>query len=207
MFEHSGVRSVAAAACAAAVALLPQAAGAGRLPVASAASVASTYSFAQSALAGGGFENVIAADPFHPGVVISGSDVGGIDRSTDSGKTWFAAQGGSLVQIGNSIAAIAFDPKVPNTVYAATNTGVAESTNDGVSWTPLTSGPTFNGSNTSNPSGVTGSERCVGNLLAIDDSTSPSRIYAASFNDGSGCTTPAPGLLSPVNRPSETPVA
>jgi hypothetical protein len=146
--------------------------------------LASTYSFAQSSLSGGGFENVIAADPRHNGVVLSGSDVGGIDRSTDFGKTWLAAQGGLLNQVGNPIASIVFDPKSPNDVYAATDSGVGESTNDGVSWTPLTTGPTFNGSDNSSPTGIQGPERCVGNLLAVDDSTSPARIFAASYDQG-----------------------
>ncbi len=183
MLEHPGVRSVGVATCAVVLALLPQATSAAH-PTETAANVASAYSFAQSSLAGGGFENVIAADPHHSGVVLSGSDVAGIDRSTNSGLTWVAAQGGSLDQTNNPIASIVFDPKSPNDVYAATDTGVAESMDDGMSWTPLTTGPTFNGSNSGNPNGTTGPERCVGNLLAVDDSTSPARIYAASFDEG-----------------------
>src|SRR4029077_11809195 len=78
----------------------------------------------------------------------------------------------------------AFDPRTPNDVYAATNGGVAESTDDGASWTPLAPGPNFNGSNTSNPLGTPSPERCVGRLLAIDDTTTPHAVYAASFNQG-----------------------
>ena len=100
MLERHGVRSAAFGICAVAAALLPRTTNAAP-SAAIAPSVASTYSFAQSSLAGGGFENVIAADPWHKGVVISGSDVAGIDRSTDFGETWNAAQGGSLDQTGN----------------------------------------------------------------------------------------------------------
>jgi hypothetical protein len=185
MLEHPGLKSVAVAAGAVVLALLPLATSAAHA-AAPAESVASTYSFAQSSLAGGGFENVIAADPFHPDVVLSGSDVGGIDRSTDSGERWLAAQGGSLDQTNNPIAALLFDPKSRNDVYAASDSGVAESTNDGVSWTPLPALPftglPFNGSNDSNPYGTTSSERCVGNLLAIDDARH--LVYAATYNDG-----------------------
>lgn len=193
MVEHLGLRSITAATLGLGMALLTQGTSAAHTASLSSGNVATQYSFAQSSLSGGGFENVIAADPFHPGVVISGSDVGGIYRSTDYGVMWSAAQSGSLLQTGNPIASIVFDPKTPNLVYAAADSGVAVSTDDGVTWTALptevqgtepATAPTFNGSNSSNPSGTTGQERCVGNLLAVDDSTKPARIYAASFDDG-----------------------
>ena len=165
------------------VALAPSSAAAATSPI-------TDYTFAQSSLAGGGFENVIAADPQNNGVVISGSDVGGLDRSTDSGVHWVADENGTIDQTYHTVAAIAFDPGTPDAVYAATDGGVAESTDDGVTWAPVPSSPppppafNFNGTNTSNPPGAYSSERCVGNLLAIDDTTTPHDVYAASFDDG-----------------------
>jgi hypothetical protein len=181
------LRPCAAGLCGLALALLPQTTSHAGAYSGPAAGATAAYSFAPSSLGGGGFENVIAADPRHNGVVISGGDVAGLQRSTDFGKTWLPAQHGSINSGYHPVAAIAFDPKSPNDVYAATNGGVAESTDDGVSWSPLPSLPAgtgFNGSNTSNPSGTPSPERCVGRLLTIDDTTTPHPIYAASFNQG-----------------------
>ncbi len=174
------LRRIAAALSGLALTLLPLASQ----RVGASASPVTGYSFAQSSLAGGGFENVIAADPRHNGVVLSGGDVSGLERSADFGKTWVASQNGTIDSTYHPVAAIAFDPASPHDVYAATNGGVAESTDDGVSWTPLAPGPDFNGANSSNPSGMTGEERCVGSLLAIDDTTTPHTLYAASFDEG-----------------------
>ncbi len=183
MSKQAGLGATVAALSSLGVALLAQASGAGAA-TRHAASAMTHYSFASSSLVGGGFENVIAADPRHNGVVISGSDVAGLQRSRDYGKTWLAAQSGSITQAYHPVTAIAFDPKSPNDVYAATDGGVAESTNDGMSWSPLPAGPDFNGSNLSNPSVTPSAERCVGHLLAVDDTTVPHRIYAASYNEG-----------------------
>jgi len=165
------------------IALAPSSAAAATSPI-------PAYTFAQSSLAGAGFENVIAADPQHNGVVISGSDVGGLDRSTNFGVTWAADENGTVDQTYHTVAAITFDPATPGDVYAATDGGVAESTDDGATWAAVPSSPAppsafdFNGTNTSNPQGTPSSERCVGNLLAIDDTTTPHDVYAASFDDG-----------------------
>src|ERR1700733_13765677 len=105
------------------VALAPASAAAAASPI-------TAYTFAQSSLAGGGFENVIAADPQNNGVVISGSDVGGLDRSTDFGVTWAADENGTIDQTYHTVAGITFDPGALDVVYAATDAGVAESTDD-----------------------------------------------------------------------------
>jgi hypothetical protein len=180
------LRPIAAALSGLALALVPLVSSS----AAAATSPITAYTFAQSSLAGAGFENVIAADPRHNGVVISGSDVGGLDRSTNFGVTWAADQNGTIDQTYHTVAAIAFDPATPDDVYAATDGGVAESIDDGVTWAPVPSSPApppafdFDGTNTSNPLGTPSSERCVGNLLAIDDTTTPHDVYAASFDDG-----------------------
>lgn len=172
------LRPIAAALSGLALTLLPLA----PRPVGAAASPITGYTFAQSSLAGGGFENVIAADPRHNGVVLSGGDVSGIEESTDLGKTWVGSQNGTIDATYHPVAAIAFNPQPPYDVYAATNGGMMASTNDGVSWTPLPAGPDFNGSNTSGPPDATGQERCTGNLIAFDDARH--LIYAASYNEG-----------------------
>lgn len=186
MSEYFRLRVVVVAVCG--LALLPQPSSDAHAATQPRASAIMGYTLAESSLDGGGFENVIAADPRHNGVVISGSDVAGLQRSADFGETWLPAQGGSITQADHTVAAIAFDSTSPNDVYAATDGGVVESIDDGRTWSPLPSPSdpnfSFNGSNSSNPNATTSAERCVGNLLAFDDSAKPHRIYAASFDDG-----------------------
>jgi hypothetical protein len=184
MSVHPGLRSLAVALVGVAIALPPKTSSGANAAAGAAASAPTQYSFAQSSLGGGGFENVIAADPRHNGVVVSGSDVGGVQRSTDFGKTWLPAEGGAITSTYHPVAAIAFDPGSPNDVYMATNGGFAESIDDGVTWSPLPGAPAVDGSNTGNPSHTASAERCVGRLIAVDDSTTQRRVYAASFNQG-----------------------
>ena len=135
----------------------------------------SGYTFAQSSIGGGGFVNVIAADPSGNGVMLAGSDTAGIQRSTDFGVTWQADQHGSITLAEHGVAALLFDPATPQTVYAATGGGIMELQDDGMSWAMLPAGPSFNAGNHSNPAGTSNLlERCTGRLLAVDDSTSSS---------------------------------
>jgi hypothetical protein len=155
-----------------------------------ATSTAGTYSFANSSLAGGGIQNDAVPDPRHNGVVLSGSDVAGIQRSTDFGVTWVSANAGYDTVKENAIASIAFDPAAPDTVFAAYgsgqpgNAGVIVSQDDGITWSHLPAGPLFNGTNSSNAGAGKSRERCTGRLMAIDDSTVPATVYALGFNDG-----------------------
>ena len=181
MSKRLGLRLGAASLGGVLTMVVPQALAVSGVAARAASSTIARYSFAASSLAGGGFENVIAADPRHNGVVISGSDVTGVQRSTDFGTTWLPAQHGTLDQTYHPVAAIAFDPKSPSDVYMATNGGVAESIDDGLTWSPLPLGPAFDGSNTGNPAQTPNAERCVGGLLALDGTH---RLFAASFDQG-----------------------
>ena len=123
---HPGLRSLAVVLVGISISLPPKPWSGAHAAAGAAASAPTQYSFAPSSLDGGGFENVIAADPRHNGVVLSGSDAGGIQRSTDFGRTWLPAEGGAITSSYHPVAAIAFDPGSPNDVYVATNGGVAE---------------------------------------------------------------------------------
>ena len=137
--------------------------------------------FRPSAVIGGGFMSVIAqaAD----GTLVAGGDTEGIFRSVDGGVTW-TPHGTGLPTSGHHVAALL---PVGATWYAAvgdgvTGGGIAESTDDGVTWTESAnagagSPPVFDGSNLP---GQHGHPRATGNLLATDGSF----LYAASFGGG-----------------------
>jgi hypothetical protein len=137
--------------------------------------------FRSSAVIGGGFISVVAqaAD----GTLVAGGDTEGIFRSINSGSTW-TQQAAGLPTWGRHVAAVL---SVGSTWYAAvgdgiTGGGIAESTDDGVTWTVSAnagagSAPFFDGSNLP---GERGHPRATGNLLATDGTY----LYAASFGDG-----------------------
>ena len=140
-----------------------------------------------SGLDGGGFVNVVAFDPSGSGVVLAGGDVSGIQRSTDDGTTWSAANAGvrSLSQL--KVASIVFSPSTPGRVYAAVGDqgsggALLVSTDDGRSWSPRSDVPRFSGGNNDGTSLPDPHPRSTGTLLAVD----PSRqlLYAATFADG-----------------------
>src|SRR3954454_837679 len=73
----------------------------------------------QTGIDGGGFVNVIAADPSGSGLLIAGGDVSGLHRSTDFGDTWRQVNAGVTGIDQLKVAAVAFDPTTPGEVYAA----------------------------------------------------------------------------------------
>ncbi|MBX7150854.1 hypothetical protein K1X84_04395 [bacterium] len=81
----------------------------------------------------------IAADPFHPNVIVVGSGDTRIARSTDYGETW------TLVKTGNEYFSecpkIVWDKSTPNMVYAAiqqdVNFSFYRSTDGGVTWNDM----------------------------------------------------------------------
>lgn len=81
----------------------------------------------------------IAADPFHPNVIVVGSGDTRIARSTDYGETW------TLVKTGNEYFSecpkIVWDKSTPNMVYAAIqqdiNYSFFRSTDGGVTWNDM----------------------------------------------------------------------
>ena len=134
--------------------------------------------FSASGLDGGSYVPTITVDPSGNGVVLAGSDVGGVYRSTNHGSTWVAANQG--LTVGSlSVASLVFSPTVPGKVYAALGDngpgGVEVSTDDGQTWTLRSSVPQFNG-----PNPYT-AVRASGRRLAV---ASDGTLYAATSNLG-----------------------
>jgi hypothetical protein len=149
--------------------------------------VGGTIPFSGSGLGGGGFQNVIAADPAGSGLVLAGGDTSGIHRSTDWGSSWRPADTGLTDTSQFKVASIEFSPTVPGRVYAAVGNagsdgGLLESNDAGDSWAMLSSVPQFAGGDTPNIAGLPPSHpRSTGHLLAFDGSGA---IYAATFATG-----------------------
>lgn len=145
-------------------------------------------SFTASGVDGGGFINVIAFDPWTPGVVLAGGDVSGISRSSDSGRTWQTSNAGIESLSALKIASLAFSPSTPGTIYAGvgfqgTGGGLLVSTDDGRSWSLRSTTPQFSGGN--NPAGgplPSPHPRSTGRLIAIDPGSG--LLYAATYDDG-----------------------
>ncbi|HEY4230234.1 MAG TPA: hypothetical protein VGO79_08675, partial [Thermoanaerobaculia bacterium] len=77
--------------------------------------------------------SAIAIDPANPSVIVIGTSLSEIFRSTDGGETWTPQTTTGFVQ-GIVTEALRFDPFDATLVYAATNLGFAVSTDNGVSW-------------------------------------------------------------------------
>jgi len=80
---------------------------------------------------GGGWLWSLAVAPDEQGTIFVGCDVGGVYRSSDHGRTWDMVNTGLT---NHYVQAIAVDPKVPSTLYAATRGGVCQSTDRGDHW-------------------------------------------------------------------------
>ena len=144
--------------------------------------------FSQTGIEGGGFVNVIAADPFGSGVMVAGGDVSGLHRSADFGRTWSQVNVGitSIDQL--KVASVVFSPSAAGEVYAAVgdegrNGGVLVSTDEGRSWELRSTVPQFSGgNNTGWPTLPQKHPRSTGRLFAFD--TGRDLVYAATFEDG-----------------------
>jgi photosystem II stability/assembly factor-like uncharacterized protein len=68
--------------------------------------------------------------PAAPNTLYAGTDGSGLFRTTDGGETWTAVNTGAFAFIG-----LAFDPRTPDTLYLAANTGVLKTTDGGANWT------------------------------------------------------------------------
>jgi xyloglucan-specific exo-beta-1,4-glucanase len=99
--------------------------------------------------------NVIAPDPAHQGVIVTGSRETGLWRTTDSGLTWTHVYTAPLTRAPVFVAyeddppdphpapvsAVVFDPADPSRVYAGLDGfGVVESSDGGLSWKPINGG-------------------------------------------------------------------
>ena len=145
------------------------------------------FTFTPSGLGGGGFQNVIVADPSGNGVVLAGGDTSGIWRSADGGSTWLPADGGLTDMSQFKVASIEFDPSSPGTVLAGVGNagsggGLLESADGGRTWTLRSAVPQFAGGDTPGIAGLPPSHpRSTGHLIAVaPDGT----IYAATFAQG-----------------------
>ena len=85
---------------------------------------------------GGGRSTAIAVDPDDPRLVLIGSDVAGVFRSTDGGKT-FSVAGGCLD--GFATADIFFLPFSSHEILLLTDAGLYVSSDDGKIWQKLSS--------------------------------------------------------------------
>lgn len=75
----------------------------------------------------------LAFDPVDPSVVYAGLAGGGVNRSTDGGRTWSPASFG--LGLDNSlVTALAVSPGAPRNIYAGTPGGVYLSRNGGLTW-------------------------------------------------------------------------
>jgi hypothetical protein len=142
----------------------------------------------QTGIDGGGFVNVIAADPSGSGVVIAGGDVSGLHRSTDFGDTWTQVNTGITGIDQLKVASVAFSPSTPGEVFAAVgdegrNGGVLVSDDGGLTWELRSTVLQFSGGNNDGWPGLPQKHpRSTGRLFAFD----PGRdlVYAATFEHG-----------------------
>lgn len=160
--------------------------GGAPLPAAAASAVPSTLTFTPSGIDGGGFQNVIAIDPYDPRVVLAGADVAGVARSTDGGRSWRRANAGLTAPAAQRVAGILFNPRHRGEVYLAAGRagvgGVWVSLDDGVTWTRRSAKPTFEGGRPPEKVQSENHPRFTGALLAADprDGT----LYAGTFDAG-----------------------
>jgi hypothetical protein len=173
---------VALAALTALLAPVDHAGGAG-----AASPTAQPLDFSPSGVEGAGFVNVVVLDPRGNGVALAGGDVSGIHRSADGGRTWVPASDGLSTQSELKVAAFAFSPTEPDTVFAAIGArgadgGLAASTDNGRTWTFRSRVPQFSAGNNDAAGLPTPHPRSTGNLLAADPAGG--FLYAATFDDG-----------------------
>ena len=144
-----------------------------------------------SGVDGGGFQNVLAIQPGGTGVLISGADVSGLQRSTDYGVSWRAVNIGTPTSGPSKIATVIFsnDPLQTNTVYAGAGDqgsggGFFASTDGGQTWTVRSTITHFSGNGETGVAGLPGFPRSTGNLIAVDESGTSKYVYAGTFQDG-----------------------
>ncbi len=135
-------------------------------------------------LDGGGSIECLALSPHDPGLLLAGSDVGGVQRSTDGGRTWTLANRGLRHDADVAIADLEFHPTEPNLVYAATGKCFGRPTGDwgalllsadaGRSWSLQSNAVRFSGH---------GTGRQRGDLL-VTDPRRPDWLWAATAWDG-----------------------
>jgi hypothetical protein len=153
-----------------------------------AASAPGQLAFRQSGLVGGGFVNVLAADPSDPSTLLAGGDVSGFHLSTDGGATWTTSNTGitSLFQL--QVATILYSHATPGLVYAGvgkkgTGGGLLVSQDGGHSWSLRSVVPQFSAGDNDGIKALPHTHpRSTGTLLAEDPTGG--FLYAATFKQG-----------------------
>lgn len=141
--------------------------------------------FDESIVDGAGFQNVLIRDNAR-GILWSGGDVAGINRSVNDGVKWRANNTGQYQAAHQRVASVYQSPSNENILYYISTSnryGLAanqfwKSTNDGTSWTPLGTTPTGSGLE----AGGDRHPRQTGNLI-IEDPTNPTNIVIGT-SDG-----------------------
>jgi hypothetical protein len=153
-----------------------------------AASAPGQLTFRQSGLVGGGFVNVLAADPFHPSTLLAGGDVSGFHISTDGGATWTTSNTGIASIFQLQVATILYSTAIPGLVYAGvgkkgTGGGLLVSQDGGHGWSLRSGTPQFSAGDNEGINALPHTHpRSTGTLLAED--ASGGFLYAATFKQG-----------------------
>ena len=145
---------------------------------------APTYQWRVVPIDGGGSIECLTISPHDPGLVLAGSDVGGVQRSTDGGRTWTVCNTGMRHDADVAIADLEFHPTLPKLVYAATGKCFGRPSGDwgallvsedaGRTWMPRSRAVRFSGM---------GTGRQRGDLL-VTDPERPDWLWAATAWDG-----------------------
>lgn len=168
----------------------------------------SATTFVASAADGGGFQNVVAVDPFNGSHVVMGSDTSAMFRSFDKGATFNPQElnaAGTLPMFGKtqSISAVSFGP-TSDVIYAAfgcsynstTDTlsggGFLRSTDGGDHWELMSTVPQTWGSNQADEQvgAPTEHPRSTGKLIAHNTT---GNLFIGTFRDGVVRSTVADG--------------
>lgn len=128
---------------------------------------AQTAVFNEAYIGGGGYITGIVQNPHQPDVLFARSDVGGVFKTENGGRTWRAVNAGMTKWYQHHVRSIAIDTVQPNIVYRAGGEMIGhqqlgyvhQSTDGGETWTLLTDSADFFGN---------GSTRMCGEMIAIN---------------------------------------